>query len=85
MKAICKVWKDKTPRLEQEVYLKLKQGNDDKVILIAVDTNGNEVPGGMILCIDSRGVYLYPTLNDELGIRVCVGSDGPVYIRNPGN
>lgn len=61
----CLVYKKEK---EQFVRLKLKE-TANVVKLIAVDTNGVEVPNGSILSICEEGVHFYAGVSDKLGIR----------------
>lgn len=51
------------------------------VILVAVDKDGNGLPGGKIGRINNRGVlYLYPDISDKIGLRK--NHDGRIYTTN---
>lgn len=55
--------------VEEVVRLKLIK-TKNRVKLIAVNTDGVEVPNGSILSICDEGIHLYSGVSDKLGINM---------------
>lgn len=56
-------------KVEEVVRLKLIK-TENRVKLIAVNTDGVEIPNGSILSVCEEGVHLYSGVSDKLGIKM---------------
>ena len=64
-----RMWK-KQPKKPKKILLKMvnQDGDGDGVTVQAVNEDGDRIPGGFILIIDSRGVTLSAGVNPEIGL-----------------
>ena len=61
-----KVYK-KEKEKEKVVYFKLEE-DDDLVVLVAVDEQGNRINCGQILSISTEGLHLHRNVNKDIGL-----------------
>lgn len=58
---------EKSDSNEKTIYLQLVENLQGSISLIAVDENGKRLPSGILLTVDSKGMYRHYGVAPELG------------------
>ena len=65
---ICNRGGEENKKKEKEVYFKLCKIGENSIVLTTVNNKGKRLPGGNVLIIDSKGLYLPQYVNKNIGI-----------------
>ena len=68
-----KIYNEQKEIIEEELILRLKREGGD-VQLVAVDEDGKDIAGGILLAVTSEGtVRLYGSVTEDIGVQLTEG------------